>query len=383
MSTEIRWIALLAILGFFASFMLWGHPRPEVTSPTTPAQTLSTPSTAAQTSPAVSGNVPAGDVNLIHGPTRLKFVPDSVDLGSVPVSESRKTDLRVENPTDKAITIRELRGSCGCLQMTAEATEIAPGGSTTLHLHFTGIAGNKKNIVYATFKTDEKGNPMASVDVHATVKEEIVVEPNPVKFDLLKKNTARTQEIQVRSTDGKAFEIKSIAGSHPEFSYKWEPLSGKNSSIYVVYVTLNGDKGGMVSDGAAIITDRAVGGTVTLNVSGSIEYDIVCEPAVVGAAMDDAKMVAAFSAVIKRKTPGKLEILGVTEGSRSPMPLDFVVDRLGEDTVRLSVKFKTAYTGRPPFGRLQIKTNVEDTEYMLPYKIKGGMKIPGPMPKIN
>lgn len=383
MSTEIRWIALLAILGFFASFMLWGRPRPEVTSPTTPAQTLSTPSTAAQTSPLVSSNVQTVDVSLIHGPTRLKFVPDSVDLGSVPVSESRKTEVRVENPTDKAITIRELRGSCGCLQMTAESTEIAPGGSTTLHLHFTSIAGNKKNLVYATFKTDEKGNPMVSVDVHATVKEEIVVEPNPVKFDVLKKNTARTQEIQVRSTDGKAFEIKSITGSHPEFSYKWEPLSGKNSSIYVVYVTLNSDKGGTVSDGAAIITDRAIGGTVTLNVSGTIEFDLACEPAVVSTTMDDAKMVAAFSVVAKRKTPGRLEILGVTEGSRSPMPLEFVVDRLGEDSVRLSVKFKTAFTGRPPFGRLQIKTNVEEADFIVPYNIRGGAKLPGPMLKKN
>lgn len=382
MSNEIRWIALLVILGFFASFILWGRPRPVVTPPTSPAQTISTASTVAQTSPAATLHVPA-DINRLHGSTRLKFVPDVVELGSVPVNESRTADVRVENPTDKPIAIRELQGSCGCLRMTTDGTDIAPGGSTVLHLHFTGLPGRKKDIVFATFKTDETDNPMVSVDVHAKVKEEIIADPNPVTFPAQPKNTARTQEIQVHSEDGKAFEIKSIAGVHPEFSYKWEPLTGKGSSIYTVYVTLNGSKGGMISDGAAIITDRAVGGTVTLHVSGAIEFDIVCEPAVVSTTIDQEKMVAAFSVVMKRKTPGKLEILGVTDIARTPIPIDFVVDPLSDESCRLSIKFKAPFTGRPPFGRLQIKTNVEDTDFVLPFNIKGGMKFPGSMPKKN
>lgn len=376
MSNDTRWMALLAILGLCTAYVLWGRHAPADTG-TLPTGTVATATTAP---PPTTTPANPDLQKATHGATNLKFNPDFIDLGIVPVGENREADISVENPTEKPIQIKDLVGSCACLKIDVEKNEIPPHGSIPIHIHFSGMPGRKVDHVRGLFFSNEADTPQVSFDVRGVVKEEFVFEGVPIKFASLKKDVAKTQDATVRSDDGKPFAIKSITGESPEFSYAWDPIEGKNGSAYTIHATLKSAKGGIDIDTATIKTDRAEKGSVQFQVSGTVEPDIACTPAIIVAEMDAKRNVAVFTTVMKRSTPGRLEILEITHGARHPIPLETVVDRLDEQSCRLTIKFKQPYPEYAPYGHMSIKTNVEEKEFVLPFRINSNTA-PQPGPK--
>ncbi len=382
MDTGTRWVALAAILGLSLSFIIWGRPSampPPQPNPI-PAATGGAPIAvgSAMPSPAQSAAQPAAPANFppttAHGRTRLTFSPDTIDFGLVPLHESRAADVQVSNPTDTTIRIRDLDVSCGCIQASAEAKEIEPGKSASIHVNFVAPAGKKnESTVRVVFYTDEPGQPKVAVEVHAKVKVEFHVEPTALNFKELEKGQALTLDAVVRSDDGKPFTIKTIVCEKTEFTFKWELPAGGDGSSYSVHATMKGQKGGTVTDAAAILTDRPANSTAQLNLIGTIKQDLAATPSSVALTKEESKKMAAFTTVLNRKTPGRLEILSVVEGTPAPrtLPIDYEVERLSEESVRLSIKFKAPFPERAPIGHFEIKTNVEEHVFFLPFKITG------------
>ena len=415
MSNDTRWIALLAVLGLCTAYVLWGHPRTSDTDAVQPSNIAVAPDTkgdapkpstlpvtnpasstpndvSAKTVPTVSAPAPATnpaqtgaklqDDSDKHGASVLLFHPDKIDFGTVPVNESRQAVVKLENPSDKPITIRELRGSCGCVKLTSTSTAVAPHGTLDVQVEFSAFSGRKTDTVRGYFKTNERSDPFCTFDITAKVREEFIVEPSPVDFETLVKGVARTKDVLIRSVDGQPFKIKTVSGPRTEFSYVWEPAKDMKDSAYVIHVTLKGSVGGMVFDNAAIVTDRPAQNIFSLHVAGMIAQDLVANPAIINAEMDPSRNVTTFTTVIKRTTPGKLEISSIADGAYHPVALDYVVDRIDDESCRVSIKFKTPYPTRAPYGHFQIKTNVEDNDFNLPYRISAAGK-GMPFPKVN
>jgi|ERR1043165_7893545 hypothetical protein len=365
MSGSTRWLVLAAVLGLCTSYVLWGLPR-------TPDGSAHIPATTAATTPAPgTGATPVPPVR----PTKLTLDPEEIDFGIVPLNESRTAAQRVSNPTDKSIGIRELHGSCGCLTVTSTGTEIPPGGSITLNYKFAATSG-KKSLINAYFRSNEPSDPYTVINLHATVKQEIVLDPDSLNFGPVGKNEPKTMDFVVRSDDGKPFEIRSIAGSRQEYTFTWEPGGGVDRSGYRVHATFKSKKGGTLNDTAAVFTDRAVNGTMPLYLQASVKPDLTCDPPNVAAKADAARVVPPFVTVMKRTTPGKLEIMSVEEESKPPykLPVEFNVEQLSEDSCRLTIRFKAPYPHRQPFGAFLIKTNVEEQEFRLAFHVNGVLK---------
>jgi hypothetical protein len=371
MSNDTRWMALLTILGLCTAYVLWGqrspaNPADSGEKGTVPTVTLPAATTVAAQS---TGNATPDLQAAKHGATNLKFNPDLIDFGAVPVGEIRTAEISVENPTEKPIKIKDLVGSCGCLTIDAEKTEIAPHQSIPIHVHFTATPGRKVDHVRGIFISNETDTPQISFDVRALVKEEFILDGAPIKFSSMKKDATKTQDATIRSDDGKPFAIKSITGENADFAYAWDPVADKHGSAYTIHATLKSGKGGIDIDTATIQTGRAEKGSVQFQSSGTIEPDVDCTPAIIVAEMDSKRNVEAFTTVMKRSTAGRLEILSITHGAKHPIPLDTVVDRLDEQTCRLTIKFKEPYPEYAPYGHMSIKTNVEEKEFVLPYRI--------------
>lgn len=380
MSNETRWIALLAVLGFITAYVLWGKSPPTETHLTQGATTPDVPTVSPQTT------TQPGQQSLanFHGVTRLKFTPDSIEFGTVPVGDERDADIRVENPTDKPITIRDVRGSCGCLNVTAEKNDIAPHATINIHVHFKSISGRKVDHVEGLFNTDEANNSSASFTVRGIVKENFIGEGIPVKFDTMPKNLSKTKDLTIRSADGKPFAIQSIVGENPDFSYKWEPVADKGGMEYTIHVTQLGTRGGMNFDTATVQTDRTERSTYTFQSTGIIEQDLVCNPAILTADMDAESIVGTFTTVMKRTTPGRLEITSIKQAAKHPIPFEHVIDRLDDASCRISIRFTKAYPNQfAPYGHFDIQTNVEEKEYPLNFRIsnKAGRPLPTPPTK--
>src|SRR6185369_1998438 len=160
--------------------------------------------------------------------------------------------VELSNPTDKTITVSDLHPSCGCLQAEMTKGTIEPGKTETIKLKITPLPGTKKETLSLWLKTDEykdDGSRMNRVQVHIKVYEDIQVEPDVLSFGWIGKNEEKTLETTVTSYDGQPFKINTVATSHPEFKFKWEPIPGKNA--YKIVATLQSSKTGMVAESAA------------------------------------------------------------------------------------------------------------------------------------
>ncbi|HLX63593.1 MAG TPA: DUF1573 domain-containing protein [Planctomycetota bacterium] len=367
MTVGARWISIAIVLGLCTSYFIWGRNRVPPAAPATPRDFTA----QAQTS------TPESEIPK-HGAGALKFNPDEIDFGVVPVNESRTATQQLTNPTDKTITIRGLSGSCGCMTVDATSLEIPPGKSTTLNYRIKALAGKKTHELSTYFRSNEAGDPYYTNKVYISVKEEILVDPNPLNFGHANKHEPKVLEFTVRSEDGKPFELKTVAASKHDFTFKWERPPGGDGSVYNVKATLVAEKGGMLNDTAAVVTDRQRAGTMPLYMSAQVKPDLTCEPMILVAQMNSARIVDTYTAVLTRTTPGELKVLDIVDSNPAPnnLPLDFVVDRLSESSCRLSIKFKGPYPKRAPFGHFRVKTNVEEQDFDIPFRVNSSPDAP-------
>jgi len=139
MTSSLRWIILAAILGLCTSYAMWGRPRTPSVNPSALPSVPATTATGTTDTPAYPPLVRS------HGAGALKFDPDEIDFGVVPVNESRSAQQRLINPTDKAIHIRKLfdQGNEAFVLYDLEPNNGQPFRNTEF---FTGGGGKIKTI---------------------------------------------------------------------------------------------------------------------------------------------------------------------------------------------------------------------------------------------
>ena len=392
MKSEIRWIVLSCMLGLLTAYVIWGHGQ-TATVPLTPAEPATVPvatTTAATTNRTTITNtnqiksiVPpnmteAKVPDTIHGLTDLVFEPDVLDFGSVPVNDKRTKSILVKNPTDHPIAVKELHPSCHCISLKMDKTVIEPGKSEPIDVEFNAIANRKSEMVAGYFKTDEKGAPTVNFKVHGVVVEEILVDPPIIQFHGAYKQEVKTQEVTVKSADGKPFEIKSVKGEHPEFTYTYHPVENTSNSQYKLLITMKAVKSGPLGDKASIATDRARTPVIILYISASTGTDLVLSPPAVSAEIKPDGFVTPFVVEIRHRVPGRLEVLDVLEGfiAAHRLALKYDIERINDETVKLSIQFTDKFSERAPYGQFQIKTNIEEDATKLPFRVNGAQAKP-------
>lgn len=59
------------------------------------------------------------------------------DLGPVPLGSTHVVTFVIENPTDRAIRFRTIRGECDCIEAQSRPTGIEPHGSVSIPVRYT------------------------------------------------------------------------------------------------------------------------------------------------------------------------------------------------------------------------------------------------------
>lgn len=71
---------------------------------------------------------------------QLAFDPPAIDLGAVKAGQLFERTVRVTNAGPQAVTVRELKSSCGCLSPKLEPMTLAPGQAGTLKLQINTLS---------------------------------------------------------------------------------------------------------------------------------------------------------------------------------------------------------------------------------------------------
>lgn len=366
MDGSTRWIGIAAVLGLCAAYALWGGrtavaPQPAPPLPVAEHAPKIAPKTAPKTVAVTPETLPAAPVSV------LKIMPGSVDFGEVKVIESKTVRVLIENPGALAVTIEDLKGSCGCLKLDMPEKKIESGKSAALTLTFTGQSGKRPEAYTVTLITNEDGRPRVTLPVKGKVIQTFIVEPMTLYFEDAAKGVPKTQEATITRVDGKPFVIKAVSAQHKELSFKWEPVAGSNASAYKIYATLTGIEPGSFTEGAAILTDHPTVPAMPLHIGARITGDVVSATQVLTAMQGADTRVSPFETVIKRITPGALVIKGIEDSEKRP--LEFTQVRIDDASIRVTFTLTSEYPDKTPFGDFIVHNNVEAQPLRVPYRV--------------
>ncbi len=371
------------LLGMCVAYALWGRPAPpppappvEVTAAPPPPATALTPPpppvaqanappvappAVAPQQPSVLPVPPPGALSV------LKCTPAALDFGEVLLNENKTLKVEVQNPGPEAITISEVKASCGCMKAEMPVRTLEPGKSETLAVTYFAVPGARSGLNVA-LTTSEKNTPIVQIPVTGKVRQEFIVEPQLLNFDHMLKKKPRTLTATVRHGDGKPFTLIDVRSSNKEFQFSWTPVEGSNGSAYQISVTATATRHGMITEGAAILTNHPRLPAIPLNISLQVDAEAICVPSPVRAAQSPDKKVAAFETVLKRLTPGELQVESVKETEN--LKLEFKTERIDDASSKLIIRLEDEFAKKSPFGEFLIKTNAEDQPLHLPYLVK-------------
>jgi len=345
MDTSVRWMAFAAALGFCVAFALWG---PAVA----PAALAVEPKKAGPSANSTSA---------------LKYDPPSLDFGDIFVGHVETKTVRVSNPTDKPITISDIRGSCGCISLDLKTKIVPANGTLDLTVHYTGLAGSAKREYGVTASTDEHANAKASFPIHAHTIAIFKLEPSVLYFDVKSDDSEKVLTTKLTRSDGKPFTIRGADIRNKQFTLKWQPDA--NFTAYDVTCTLKATQISAGVETMAILTDHATHPVVELKASvrgTSAVASLI--PVLIGQWKDGAKTLV-LSTPIQRNTPGTLEIQDIKEGAGVEIKTE--LSRRSSTVIDITVTIPNpeVFLNKRRDGELVIQTNVLPEPMRLPFTV--------------
>ena len=95
----------------------------------------------------------------VAGPKAEVVGPALVDFGRYPAPEAKAATFRIANAGDAALTLTNVRHTCGgCAEVTWDRTELQPGAETSIKVTILGdsIAGKYRKFVFAETSDPER-----------------------------------------------------------------------------------------------------------------------------------------------------------------------------------------------------------------------------------
>lgn len=347
MDTSVRWMGFAGALGFCVAFALWG-PNP---------------------APAALATVETQKIEPSKLSTSaLKFEPLALDFGDIFVGHVETKTAQITNPTDKPITITDIRGSCGCISLDLKSKVVPAKSTVELTVHYTGLAGALKKEYGVTAITDESHDAKANLIIHAHTVAIFKLEPSLLYFEVKPEDTEKTLTTRLTRADGKPFAIRGVDIRNKAFSLKWQPV-GANGTEYELTCTL---KAGQISAGVetlALITDHPTHPVVEVKASVRGTAAIVSLIPVLVGKWQNGRQQLVFSTPIQRNTPGTLEILELKEGQGVEVKTEFKRTAPNLLNVDIVIPNPEVFLNKRRDGEFIIQTNVLSEPMRLPFTV--------------
>src|SRR5206468_4308887 len=125
--------------------------------------------------------------------------PMHKSVGEVEPGKLLHYNYTLRNDGDAKLTITDLKGTCYCTTGQADAMQVPPGGSTTVHVRidpsdFTGDIQKGLEIY-----TNDPANPMLTVSLDLKVRPGIAVMPPELDFRAIGPQGAKEQSVDVKA----------------------------------------------------------------------------------------------------------------------------------------------------------------------------------------
>lgn len=172
---------------------------------------------------------------------QFTFDPPLIDLGDVKAGQVFSHQIKVTNSSSSAITVQELKASCGCIRPVLEPTTLAPGATGLLKLDINTLSSNPGPTTYGVKLRYPEINQIKEQQfiITARVVQEIVVtptaitsfgeKPRPQVITVLDKRTTPLRPVKLERTS-------------PYLEVEWvQPTAAEPQPQYALKVTVRED----------------------------------------------------------------------------------------------------------------------------------------------
>ncbi len=220
--------------------------------------------------------------------------PADLDLGEVRKGTIAVGKFRFRNPTGKKRVLKSIASSCACqklfLRLGGKRIEIEKGktldiplppdaeGVLEAHVNVSDV-GEKLAEILVT--TDDPDDPVITLRVRAVGVDDFLVtiegkRQNSVWLGNLSTHSSKDFEVDVRSRDGKPFEILGVGPRPPKLELSYAPVEGDPS-----HWRIRGKAGPGMPEGGwggTLLFDTDRGSKVELLLQAVVEPPVVVEP---------------------------------------------------------------------------------------------------------
>ena len=160
--------------------------------------------------------------------------PDHLDFGDLGQNETRDSRVVIRNEGDQTLIIRDIESTCGCTVPELAVTELAPGASTEMEIHFNSknFQGQQTKYVHIFSNDPTRG----SLDLLVTADIKVALQMMPAKSQLAFR-TLQVGESQVLSYTFTAKNVDKLEITPSVWPEEWldiEVLPGRSPQTVLV-----------------------------------------------------------------------------------------------------------------------------------------------------
>ena len=237
------------------------------------------------------------------------------DFGNVARGADVTHQIMVTNPYEETVRIVGVDKTCGCTAAKASRTEIPMHQSVTIELAMDTrkfMNEKKSNVLVTLAFTDKNGRisqETVRVPIRAFIRSDVVVEPGAASFGEVEVGAGGSRQLTIKYAGRPDWALTGVeTGSGLVEATLSDPRRTATGSVeYDLTVALSPDAPiGEVKDRLILRTNDGPNQVVPVNVSATVQPDIVVTPSPLNLGMLQAGQTTRRTVVLKGKRPFEL-----------------------------------------------------------------------------
>ncbi len=222
------------------------------------------------------------------------------DFGPVPRGVKVHHSFVLTNRLGEAITIADVRASCGCTTGRASASLVPPGGSATIEAEMDtrNFVGKKATTLFVTIFNSSGRETEVRLGVSSTILSDIVLNPGSIDFGSLTRGQTPTQILTIDRVGLSTWQISRMTSSCRAIDATLTETSRNGQSVgYQLKVSIRPDASpGSYRDAIHLVTNDTESPIVPIQVTAVIRGDLSASPTILamGAAASTGEVQGRF-----------------------------------------------------------------------------------------
>ena len=297
--------------------------------------------------------------------TDALFAENQHDFGMVPRGVKVKHDFVLVNRLGEAITIVNLRPSCGCTSGRASASQVGPGQSAVIEAEMDtrNFVGAKSTILYVNVVTASGREGEARLGVSSMILSDIVMNPGAIDFGAVARGQSPTKTLTIDRINAPGWKFVRMVSASRAINAQLAETSRTAASIsYTLTVSLKPDAPtGFMRDEIRLVSNDPEAPSIPLMVTAWVRGELTAAPSVVSLGQIHSSAGAQGRFVVRASRPFAIRAIegagdgfstSLPDGKRQSMHVVTVAYRPDEGTTRGDIRhiFRvlTDLPGEPP-----------------------------------